>query len=340
MAGSAPGPASPRRLPGTGHLAGAHGRFVHRKKIGRREEEAVNTFIATDAIIRSASIECGPHPLPVRHAIHSQPTNAVMPTKPSPHALDEASIFEAVQEMYEDVAVTPTKEFHFPTGRPSCLYLGYPESELDALPDRAVESFAGVGYPFLADGIESGDTVVDVGSGSGVDALIAALRAGSEGRVYGVDMTKAMIEKAEKTVREAGVDVVELLEGRADALPLDDQSADVLTSNGVYNLVPDKERAFREAYRVLRPGGRLQIADIALSESVSETSKANPELWAECIVGAEPEEVYLDLVESAGFDDVAVIDRLDYFARSSDESTRQVAKSLGAHTIVFTGTKS
>lgn len=259
-------------------------------------------------------------------------------TTPS-QALDEASIFDAVQEMYEEVAVTPTKEFHFPTGRSSCLHLGYPESELDALPESAVEPFAGVGYPFLADGIEPGDTVVDVGSGSGVDALVAALRAGSEGCVYGVDMTPAMIEKAEANVRRAGVDTVQILEGRADDLPLDDASVDVLTSNGVFNLVPDKERAFREAYRVLRPGGRLQVADIALSEPVSEESKANPELWAECIVGAEPEDEYLNRVRSAGFEDIAVIDRLDYFGRSSDESTRQVAKSLGAHTIVFTGQK-
>ncbi len=263
-----------------------------------------------------------------------------MPSASSTAALDEASIFDAVQEMYEDVAVTPTKEFHFPTGRSSCLYLGYPESELDALPARAVESFAGVGYPFLADGIEPGDTVVDVGSGSGVDALIAALRAGSEGRVYGVDMTPAMIEKAEETIREAGVETVHLLEGRADALPLDEGSVDVLTSNGVFNLVPDKENAFREAHRVLRPGGRIQIADIVLSEPVSEKSKANPELWAECIVGAEPEDKYLELVRSVGFENVAVLDRLDYFGRSSDESTRKVAKSLGAHTIVFTGKKS
>lgn len=258
----------------------------------------------------------------------------------SPAALDEASIFDAVQEMYEDVAVTPTKEFHFPTGRSSCLSLGYPEEMLDALPARAVESFAGVGYPFLADGIEPGDTVVDVGSGSGVDALIAALRAGSEGRIYGVDMTPAMIEKAEEIIREAGTETVQLLEGRADALQLDDASVDVLTSNGVFNLVPDKEAAFREAYRVLRPGGRIQVADIVLSEPVSEESKANPELWAECIVGAEPEDEYLDLVRSAGFEDIAVIDRLDYFARSSDESTRKVAGGLGAHTIVFTGKKS
>lgn len=253
--------------------------------------------------------------------------------------LDEPSILDAVQQMYEEVAVSPTKDFHFPTGRESCRYLGYPEEALDDLSDRAVESFAGVGYPFLADAIEPGDTVVDIGSGSGVDALIAGTKTGPEGLVYGIDMTPAMIAKAEENIDEAGLDHVYILEGRADHLPLDDGAIDVVTSNGVFNLAPDKEAAFREVHRVLAPGGRIQIADIVLSEPVSGSSKANPQLWAECIVGAEPEEVYLDLVRSAGFDDIAVIDRLDYFARSSDASTRKVAKGLGAHTIVFTGEK-
>lgn len=261
-----------------------------------------------------------------------------MPTS-STEVLDEPSILDAVQEMYQDVAVTPTKEFHFPTGRQSCLDLGYPEDELDALPERAVESFAGVGYPFQGQAIDSGDTVVDVGSGSGVDVLFAGLRTGPEGVVYGVDMTPAMIDKAEENIREMGTEHVQILEGRAHALPFDDASIDVVTSNGVFNLVPNKENAFREVARILKPGGHLQIADIVLSEPVSAKSKANPELWAECIVGAEPQDTYLDLIRSAGFEDVAVLDHIDYFARSSEESTRKVAKSLGAHAIVVTGQK-
>lgn len=260
------------------------------------------------------------------------------PTVSTP-TLDTKSILAAVQQMYEDVAACPTKEFHFPTGREACLYVGYPEAKLNALPERAVESFAGVGYPFLAEVIQPGDEVVDVGSGSGVDALLAARAAGPEGTVYGVDITPAMIAKLEETLEAAGVDNVRLIEGSADALPLEDASADVVTSNGVFNLVPDKAAAFREAYRVLGPGGRLQIADIVLSKPVSEKSKSNPQLWAECIVGAEPEELYLELIRAAGFEDVTVIDRLDYFARSSDENTKKVAQGLGAHTIVVTGRK-
>lgn len=254
-------------------------------------------------------------------------------------ALDETSILNAVQQMYEDVAACPMKEFHFPTGRSACLYVGYPEAELDAIPATAVESFAGVGYPFLAEVIQPGDTVVDVGSGSGVDVLVAALKTGPSGAVVGIDMTPAMIAKARENARKADADHVRIIEGRADDLPLDDASADVITSNGVINLVPDKEVAFREMHRVLRPGGRIQISDIVLSKPVSETSKADPQLWAECIVGSEPEDVYLDLVRSAGFEHVVVIDRLDYFARSSNESTRKAAQGLGAHTIVLTGRK-
>lgn len=253
--------------------------------------------------------------------------------------LDNEQVFNAVQEMYEDVASCPTKQFHFPTGRSSCLHLGYPEEELDAIPATAVESFAGVGYPFLADIIKKGDTVVDIGSGSGADALIAALKTGREGRVYGIDITPAMISKAKANIKKAGLDNVEIIEGRADDVPLDDGSVDVVTSNGVINLVPDKARAFQELHRILKSDGHIQISDIVLSKPVSEKSKSNPQLWAECIVGAEPVEVYLELIRSAGFKNVTVIDRLDYFARSSNESTKKAAKGLGAHTIVLTAHK-
>lgn len=253
--------------------------------------------------------------------------------------LDKSMVTSAVQEMYHDVAVSPDKAFHFPVGRNSCLNLGYPEEELDAIPASAVESFAGVGYPFLADVIKAGDTVVDIGSGSGVDILIARLKTGPQGQVYGIDITPAMIVKARKNVEKAGLDRIEIIESPADSIPLDDASVDIVTSNGVINLVPDKNTVFREIHRILKPGGRIQISDIVLSKPVSAESKANAQLWAECIVGAEPVKEYLDMVRSVGFRDVAVIDRLDYFARSSNESTKKAAKGLGAHTIVLTGQK-
>ncbi|MEX2574606.1 MAG: methyltransferase domain-containing protein [Balneolaceae bacterium] len=253
--------------------------------------------------------------------------------------LDKKAVINAVQEMYEEVAACPNREFHFPTGRSSCLHLGYPESELDAIPATAVESFAGVGYPFLADVIKPGDTIADIGSGSGADVLIASIKTGSDGQVYGIDMTPAMIAKAGENIRKSKRPNIQLIEGRADDIPLGDGSVDVVTSNGVFNLVPDKEKAFREVHRILRPGGRIQIADIVLSKPVSDTSKSNAQLWAECIVGAEPVDDYLDLIRTAGFSHVSVIDRLDYFSRSSNDDTKKAARGLGAHTIVVTGKK-
>jgi SAM-dependent methyltransferase len=250
-------------------------------------------------------------------------------------ALDDPSIFDAVQGLYDEVAAHPSKGFHFPTGPAACRYVGYPDEVIDALPDRALESFAGVGNPFLAEAIAPGDTVVDVGSGSGVDVLVAARTAGPSGTVYGIDMTEAMIEKAEASVRAADANHVHIHNGRADDLPLEDGSVDVVTSNGVFNLVPYKAAAFREAARVLKPGGVLQLADIVLSEPAGEAAKADPELWAECIVGAEPEAEYLDLIDSAGFEELAVLDHFDYFEKSPNESTRTAARDLGAHTIVL-----
>lgn len=254
--------------------------------------------------------------------------------------LNEQQVKQAVQEMYEEVAACPNKEFHFPTGRKSCLLLGYPEEELNAIPAPAVDPFAGVGYPFLADVIKPGDTVVDIGSGSGVDVLIAGQKTGPEGKVIGIDITPAMIEKARENIEKAEAAHIGIREGRADDIPLDDSSVDVVTSNGVINLVPDKAKAFGEIHRILKPGGRIQIADIVLSKPVSAESKSNAQLWAECIVGAEPVNLYLGLIREAGFENVNVIDRIDYFARSSNESTRKAAKGLGAHTIVLTARKS
>ncbi len=244
-------------------------------------------------------------------------------------------IHDAVQGMYTAVALDPAQGFHFPTGRPACERLGYPAEELDALPEEAVASFAGVGYPFAADAIRPGDVVLDIGSGSGTDALIAARRAGPEGTVIGLDLTEAMREKLRRVAREAGAGNLEVRDGDAESLPLPDASVDVVTSNGVINLVPDKEAAAREIARVLRPGGRVQIADIALSEPASDACRSNPELWAECIVGAVPEEKYLETFGEAGLQDAEVLARHDYFAASDSESTRELAHSLGARSFVM-----
>jgi arsenite methyltransferase len=179
---------------------------------------------------------------------------------------------------------------------------------LDRLPAAAVESFAGVGHPFVAGEIEPGDVVLDIGSGSGL--LIAALAAGSDGRAIGLDMTRAMREKAAANVRALSLDNVEVVDGNAEAIPLPDASVDVVTSNGVINLIPDKAAVAREIHRVLRPNGRVQIADIVVRELPSEQCRSNPELWAECIVGATTGPDYLDTFRAAGFDDVEQISKV------------------------------
>ncbi|HEX6132738.1 MAG TPA: methyltransferase domain-containing protein [Longimicrobiales bacterium] len=248
-------------------------------------------------------------------------------------------IFEAVRAMYTQVATEPHRGFHFPTGRSACRLVGYPDEVLAPLPATAVESFAGVGYPFAASVIRPGDTVLDIGSGSGTDALIASALVGSQGHVVALDMTDAMRAKLQANAALAGARNVLVLDGNAESIPLPDESVDVVTSNGVLNLVPDKAAAVREIARVLRPGGRVQIADIIVATSPSEACRSQPQLWAECIVGATREDEYLGLFGVAGLTGVEALRHHDYFAHSSSEETRKVAGSFGAIAFVMTAEK-
>lgn len=244
-------------------------------------------------------------------------------------------ILEAVRVMYTDVARDPERTFHFPTGRRACAYWGYPDDLLDRIPSTAVESFAGVGYPFKANVIEAGNTVLDIGSGSGTDALIAALLTGPTGCVIGLDMTPAMQEKLARNARAMGATYVEALDGNAEAIPLPDASVDVVTSNGVINLIPDKRAALSEIARVLRPGGRVQIADIVVASPPSADCRSKAELWAECIVGATTVDDYLASAREAGLERVELLERIDYFAKSPNAETKKVAEGFGAHAIVL-----
>ncbi len=193
--------------------------------------------------------------------------------------LDVGVLRRAIQQEYEDVAVCPAKGFHFHTGRLLAERLGYPAEEIDAVPAGSLESFAGVGNPFIFGHLRPGETVLDVGSGAGFDSLIAARQVGPAGRVIGVDMTDAMLEKARDGARATGLDNVEFRKGLVEELPLDDASVDVVISNGVINLCPDKEAVLREIARVLRPGGRLQIADIVVQKAVPQAAKEQIDLW-------------------------------------------------------------
>lgn len=247
-------------------------------------------------------------------------------------------ILDAVQAMYTAVAQYPERGFHFPTGRACCRFVGYPDSVVDAMPAAVVESFAGVGYPFAVGAIAPGDTVLDIGSGSGTDAMIAGTLATTAGRVIAMDLTPAMLGKLAST-GDGDRAPIELIKGDAEALPIAGASVDVVTSNGVLNLVPDKRRAIAEIFRVLRPGGRVQIADVVLRKPVSEACKADPRLWVECVVGATLEEDFVEMFGAAGFLDVEVLSRFDYFAGSSSADTREIARALGAETIVLQATR-
>ena len=244
------------------------------------------------------------------------------------------AILDAVQAMYSDVALQPRRGFHFPTGRDCCVFLGYPDALLRAVPTAVIESFAGVGYPFAAGAIRPGDTVLDIGSGSGTDAVIAAGIAGPEGRVIALDLTPAMLGKLHGAIVGSGRRIA-ALHGDAEAVPVADASVDVVTSNGALNLVPGKRRAIGELHRVLRRGGRVQIADVVLGKPVSEACKADPRLWVECVVGATLEDDFIDMFRDAGFRDLEVLGRFDYFAGSASDDTRQIARALGAEAIVL-----
>ena len=192
---------------------------------------------------------------------------------------DISALREAISEEYKVVAESPLQGFHFNTGRPLTRILEYSEDWLENIPEAAIESFAGTGNPFSLGNLLPGERVVDIGSGAGTDSLIASKMVGAEGRVVGVDMTPAMLEKARRSAKEFSAVNVEFREGYMEHLPVIDGWADVIISNGVLNLSPDKTAVLAEMYRVLKPGGRLQIADILVQAPVPEEAKAQIHLW-------------------------------------------------------------
>ncbi len=248
-------------------------------------------------------------------------------------------VLEAVNQMYTQVANNPNLDYHFPIGREACRFVRYTDAYLEGVPDKALESFAGVGCPFNAEVLKDGDTVLDIGSGSGTDVLITQQIVGPKGKVYALELTRAMREKLQKTLDENSIKNVEIIAGNAESIPLPDASVDVVTSNGVLNLVPDKTRAIAEIFRVLRPGGRMQLADIALVKPVSARFKQDPDLWSECIVGAVSKDRYLEMFRAAGLENVELIEDLDYFSASNNDKTREVASLFGAHSIVLRAQK-
>jgi arsenite methyltransferase len=192
--------------------------------------------------------------------------------------LDVGLLKREIRKTYATVSAEPEKDFIFPTGRAWAEDLGYPP-ELASVPDGAVESFAGVANPFSLGRLQPGERVLDLGSGSGTDSLVAAQMVGASGRVTGIDMTPEMLAKARAAAASLGVGHVEFVEGEAERLPFPDESFEVVISNGVIDLVPDKDAIFSELQRVLLPGGRIQVADVTIQRPVSEEGRRKIDLW-------------------------------------------------------------
>jgi SAM-dependent methyltransferase len=193
--------------------------------------------------------------------------------------IDEEELREQVKEKYREVAIDPHGSFHFHTGRPLAARLGYDPAVVDSLPDAAVESFAGVGNPFSLRSLKSGEKVVDAGSGGGFDCFIAVEQVGNTGQVIGLDMTEEMLEKSRSVGKSMDLGNVEFKEGLLESMPIEDNWADAVISNGVINLCANKQKTLSEIWRILRPGGYLQFADIANGKPVPKSAIDNIDLW-------------------------------------------------------------
>jgi arsenite methyltransferase len=244
--------------------------------------------------------------------------------------VDTTELEAKVKDMYRHVAEEPDGEYHFELGRRLAAHLGYPSETLEHVPEGAIESFAGVGYFFDLAELHEGESVIDLGSGSGMDVFFAAHQVGARGRVVGVDFTIEQLEKARDLAVEASIGQVELKEGRIDALPVEDESFDCVISNGVINLSPEKDQVFAEAARVLRPGGRLAIADIVSEQQLKESIVCDADLWASCIGGAAQQDVYREAIEAASLriDDIKQNPYEFISERARDASVKYGVKSV------------
>jgi SAM-dependent methyltransferase len=220
----------------------------------------------------------------------------------SARTLDTQELEQRVKHMYQEVALEPDREFHFETGRALAERLGYPPDDLDRIPAAAIESFAGVGHFLDLAAIAPGEAVLDLGSGSGMDSFLAALAAGPDGHVVGVDMTDEQLAKAQRLAADASVANVEFRRGYIEEPPVDGQAFDCAISNGVINLSPNKPAVFAAAARALRPGGRLAIADIVSTQQLPEGVTCDASLWAACIGGAMQRDGFREAIEGAGLE--------------------------------------
>ncbi|RQG94333.1 methyltransferase domain-containing protein [Natrarchaeobius chitinivorans] len=252
-------------------------------------------------------------------------------------SLDTEKLEREVKSMYGDVAESSDAEFHFETGRELAERLGYEPDDLNYVPDAAIDSFAGVGYHFELANLEPGEAVLDLGSGSGMDAFVAGLHVTETGTVTGVDMTDKQVEKARTLAAENGFHNVEFRRGYIEELPFEDDSFDAVISNGVVNLSAEKDRVFEEAFRVLRSGGRLALSDIISEQQMPGSIKNDADLWAACIGGAEQVDRYTDLIEAAGLDVTTVEENVDY--EFTSERAANACQTYGVKSVSLNARK-
>ena len=250
---------------------------------------------------------------------------------------DAKDLEAKVKAMYRSVADDPHGEFHFEMGRALAERLGYAPADLDRIPAEAIESFAGVGYYFHLADLKEGETVIDLGSGSGMDTFVAALKVGSRGRVIGIDMTDEQRAKAERLRDRDGLRNVTYLKGYIEEVPLPDGTADVVISNGVINLAPDKSKVFREAARLLKSGGRFAISDIVTEVQLPESIVCNSTLWAACIGGAAQQDNYRGQIATAALHVVTVQDNPAY--QFISDNAKGASKKFGVKSVSLLAVK-
>ena len=245
--------------------------------------------------------------------------------------VDASELEQKVKKMYSDVALNPNGHYHFEMGRELAEKLGYEKNDLDRIPAAAIDSFAGVGYYFDLASIKEGEHVLDLGSGSGMDVFMAALKVGSTGHVSGVDMTDEQLKKSEGLRKENQFENVSFHKSYIEKLPFADASFDVVISNGVINLSPDKEKVFAEVTRVLKSGGRMVIADIVTEKQLPENIVCNSTLWAACIGGAAQQDDYCNTIENAGME-MLIVQNNDAYGFIS-KSAQGASKDYGVKSV-------
>lgn len=245
--------------------------------------------------------------------------------------VDSVALEQKVKRMYSDVALNPAGEYHFEMGRGLAEKLGYKKNDLDRIPADAIESFAGVGFYFDMADLKEGELVLDLGSGSGMDSFMAALKVGPFGKVVGVDMTDEQLEKAERLRKVSQFNNVSFCKSYIESLPFPDESFDAVISNGVINLCPDKEKVFAEVSRVLKPGGRMVIADIVTERQLPENITCNSTLWAACIGGASQQDDYSGAIEKPGME-VTMLRTNEAYSFIS-KSAKNASKEYGVKSI-------